>query len=787
MRALAGIGLLSAVALLFQVSLTRVFSVAQFYHFAFLVVSLALLGFGASGTLLAIWPGLRGRGWRPLFTLALGPAVVLAYTVLNVWPFDSYTIAWDRTQVWRLLGNLLVLAVPFTLAGAVLGSALGDPAYAAGRVYGVNLIGSALGAGAAPLLLAWLGDVRSILACAVLAGGAAILLADGARRPRLIAALGGVVIVAGAAGVLAPPEFLAVHPSPYKTLSHFQRTPDATLTGPRYNATSRLDLVRSPTIHSAPGLSMTYLGELPPQMGLLIDGDNLIAIPQGEAITPAFARSLPAALAFAQASAPDVLILGGGMDAAIALALGARSVTVVEPNSLIADALRGDLRDWAGLADPRVTLVHAELRAYARQAGRRFDVVQLALNDTYRPVTSGAFTLTEDYRHTVEGFADYLDLLTPHGVLIVTRWLQNPPSEDLRTLALIVEALERRGGDPARQIAAFRSFQTMTFLVRVRPFSVDELEQLVAAAGERAYDMVLPPDVPAETVNRFARLDTPIYHETYVDLLRASDRDTFYRAYAFDVRPPTDNRPFFFHFFKWRQTPAILENLGRTWQPFGGSGYFVLVALLAFALLAALVFILLPVGLRRRFRRALVQAQPRHALRIAVYFGSLGLAYLLIEVSAMQQAVLLLGQPTLAITTVLATLLLFSGVGSLLSTRLPWRGALGALVILLLIWPRLFPALSSLALPLPLGARLVLCVLALAPLGLLMGVPFARGLDAIRPLPDLVPWAWAINGSASVISAVAAALLALSFGFAWVLWAGGALYALAWLSRPIRA
>ncbi|NDJ77978.1 MAG: hypothetical protein GYB65_17140 [Chloroflexi bacterium] len=787
MRTLYGIGLISATVLLFQVTLTRLFSIAQFYHFAFLVVSLALLGFGASGSLLTASNRLRAPGWRAVYVLAFGPATLLAYLVLNRWAFDSYAIAWDRAQVWRLLGNLLGLAVPFTLAGAVIGAFLADPERSAGCVYGANMIGSAVGAAAAPLLLAWVGDARLIVLCGALSGVSALLLAHEMPRARLIAGTSALVIALSIAGTIALPDVMRIKPSPYKPLSSFRRNPDATLEEPRYNAYSRLDIVHSPTIHSAPGKSIMYFNAPPPEIGLLIDGDNLLPVVQDELAPVAFAESMPANVALSQFDTPDVLVLGlgGGLDAWIALQHDANSVVGVEPNGLIVEALRNDLRDWAGLVDdPRFEVVHQEIRTYARQTDRRFDVVQIALNDANRPITSGAFTLSENYVLTVEGVRSYLDLLDDNGVLVITRWLQSPPSEDLRTLALLVEALEANGGDPQAQIVAFRSYLTVTFLVKTTPFSADDVAQIQARAGQLAYDMVLAPGLSPETVNRYAYIEGAVYHTTYMDFLTARDRAAFYDDYDFDVRPPTDDHPFFFHFFKWRQTPDILDNLGRTWQPFGGSGYFVLVALLIFALAAAAIFILLPVLLRRRFRTVMRNTSAKRSLSVVVYFAGLGLAYLLIEVAALQQFILVVGQPTLAIATVLGTLLLFSGIGSTLSERIPWTGALAVLTGLLLVWPWLLDGYATAVLPLPLALRLGLSVLVLMPLGLLMGVPFARGITAIRDAPDLVPWAWAINGGASVISAVLAALLALSFGFGWVLRTGAVLYALAWLTRP---
>ena len=788
MRTLSGIGLFSATILLFQVTLTRLFSIAQFYHFAFLVVSLALLGFGASGSILAVWPRLRSAWLRPVYALGFAPATVIAYIILNRWSFDSYAIAWDRGQVWRLLVNLFCLAVPFTFAGALVGAFLSDPQLSAGRIYGANMIGSALGAAVAPLLLPGLGDERIIVLCSAVATWAALLLIPGVPHGRVLTLIGVLMLAASLVGLIFPPDALEIQPSPYKALSTFRRNPDATIEQPRYNAYSRLDIVRSPSIHSAPGISITYFSPPPPEIGLLIDGDNLMPVVEASASPPAFAAAMPASIAFGLYQSPKSLILGagGGLDAWVALANGAGSVVAVEPNGLVYDALRGDLRDWSGLAgDPRVKLVHQEIRTYAQQSKQRFDIVQLALTDTYRPVTSGAFTLTENYTLTVEAFGEYLALLDRDGMLVVTRWLQTPPSEELRTFGLIVEALDARGLDPKTHVTAFRSFLTATFLVKTSPFTPDDVERILAGAERLKYDMIVAPNLSPETVNRYAKLPEPVYYTTFNDLLNAMDRAAFYDGYDFDVRPPTDDHPFFFHFFKWRQTPDILNKLGRTWQPFGGSGYFVLVALLIFALVAALVFVVLPLALPSRFRAAVRQTSIRRSARIVVYFGSLGLAYLLIEVAAIQQFVLILGQPTLAIALVLATLLLFSGVGSTFSDRLPWALMLAALVLFVLTWSWILHALAGTLLGLPLSVRLLCSVLLLAPLGLLMGIPFARGVTAIRDAPDLVPWAWAVNGGASVVSAVLAALLALSFGLTWVLWIGGALYGAAWISRPI--
>jgi hypothetical protein len=290
--------------------------------------------------------------------------------------------------------------------------------------------------------------------------------------------------------------------------------------------------------------------------------------------------------------------------------------------------------------------------------------------------------------------------------------------------------------------------------------------------------------MPPEMINQYARLETPVYHDTYRALISAADRAAFYSAYDFEVMPPTDDRPFFFHFFRWEQTPSVIENLGRRWQPFGGSGYFVLLALLAFALVAALVFILLPVALRKSFREALRRTGVGRSLRTLGFFTAIGLAFLLVEVAFIQRFILVLGRPTLALALVVGALLFFSGVGSLLSHRLYRRYTIAGLALLIAIYPFLTELFIPSLLALPLVARALLVVLMIAPVGFLMGLPFAGAIQTLSERRDLVPWAWAVNGSASVVSAILTSMLALSAGFTVVLLVGGGLYLLAALVTP---
>ena len=793
----AGLFLLSAATLAFEVNLTRIFSVAQFYHFAFMIVSLALLGFGASGTFLTLFPRLRERDpARTLILLSWGFALTAigSYALTLYVPFDSFRIAHDWRQGAVLALHYIALATPFFCSGAAVGLLLAARPESANRTYAANLTGSAIGcllAVVAPLLA---GGEGTVLLSAALGIVAALTFQHPASSTqhhvsRLTFHASRITQTAFAAilifAALRPPPFLEIKLSPYKSLSYALLYPDAELIFRRWNGFSRVDVVRSESIRSLPGRGFRCPGLPPPQLGLTVDGDDLSPISH---VSPGFTTlehtdCLLTALPYRLRPGARALVLEprGGFDVLVALAEGAQAVTAVEANPLIVEAVRAQ-GAWAGdlYDDARVTVVLEEGRAYTRRAQERYDVIVLSLTTPQRPVTSGAYSLAEDYCYTVQALADYLARLNENGLLVMTRWLQVPPSEAIRAFALSVEAVERAGGDPRASIVALRSYQQMLILIRRGVFTEGELEVIRAFAGPRAFDLVYLPGIQPDEVNHYNVLPEPDYYRACVGLLETKDRDAWYQTYPFDVEPPDDNRPFFGHFFKWRQAPDVLAMAGHTWQPFGGAGYFVLLALLALAVVAAGVLILLPLAARRRGE----VRRDRPLGATLGYFALLGLGYLCVEIPLLQRFILFLGQPAYAMATVLFALLLFSGLGSLLSRRVPLQGVLILLPTLVGGYALGLPALFEATLAAPLEWRLLIAVVALAPPGLLMGMPFPKGLallerGAHRDGGALIAWAWGVNGAVSVVASILAALLALSLGFSTVLAVGAACYVVA--------
>lgn len=777
-----GVALTSAAILLLELTLIRLFSIAQFYHFAFMAISLALLGAGASGSLLAVWPGLGRRSALAAALFAL--SVPGGYLIFNNVPFDSYSIAWDRRQVAYLAAYFAAAGLPFLFGGLVIGGHLAADTPRAHRTYAANLVGSAAGCALAlPALAAFGGEGTLLLAAGLAALGGALL-----ALPRKIAALALAGLAAlGAWGASSPPPLFDQILSPRKDLALALLAPDAQHTLTAWNAIARADVVESPSIHVLPGLSLTSPVGPPPQVGVTLDGDNLLPISGVSPDEAAFAPYVPLAAAYALQPGAETLVIepGGGLDVLAALANGAGRVTAVGDNPLLLRLVRDDYAAFTEslYADPRVRLVEESGRAYLRGTGESFDAIDFALTDSYRPVTSGAYSLSENYAYTSEAFADALARLDDDGLLVVTRWVQMPPTETVRVLGAAIAALEGEGvSRPGEHVMAFRTLRTLTLLVSPRPFTGGEADTLRDFAVARFYDLVWVPGMGAEEANRFDVLPEPAYHNAFRALLEGSaeERADYYAAYDFDVRPATDNRPFFFHYFRWRQTPDLLAALGHTAQPFGGSGYFVVLALLALVTLAAAALIIGPVAVERRVRGTREDRAYRGTGRVLVYFLALGLGFLFVEIPLAQRFILLVGRPVTALTVVLFAILLFSGLGSALSPRLSLPHALAALIALIAVYPFVVSLLLRVVLGAPLAARTVIAAAALAPLGLAMGVPFAAGLALVeRWRPGLTAWAWAINGSASVVSAVLAVVLAMSWGFAAVLWLGGGAYGLA--------
>ncbi len=789
----AAVSMLSAAAISYEILLTRLFSIILWHHFAYLIISVALLGIGASGTFLAFARRPLARRFTVTFATCaalFGVMSVGGFALAQRVPFNPLELVWDVGQQFLLLQISMVLAVPFFAAATAIGLTLSRFGDEIGAVYRADMLGAGLGALAVVLVLMALppaSGLRLVGLLGLLAAAVALIREPG--RPRLALLI---VVAAIVTAVAWPDDWLRPQPSPYKGLSQALTVPGARVLEERSGPLGLLTVVESPDVpfRHVPGLSLAAWVEPPPQLGIFTDADSLTAVARfdGDPTALGYLDQQTAALPFHLLDRPRTLVLGagGGADVLLALFHAAEAVDAVELNPQLVELVRDTHADLAGHLYSRedVTVHVAEARAFVETATRSWDLIQVALLDSFTAAASGLQALSESPLYTVEALRAYRRHLAPGGLLAITRWMRAPPRDSLKLIATAIAALEAEGvADVGGSLAAIRGWNTVTILLRNGSFYAEDVSRIRTFAQRYAFDVVWYPGMTRDEANRRNRLAEPYLFDATAALLAGDGRD-YIDAYRFHIAPATDDRPYYFRFFKWSLLPELLALRGQGGLTLLDSGYLILLASLAQAVATSLVLILLPLLWLKRKRRA---ASGLPAWRIAVYFLALGFAFLFVEIAFIQRLTLFLGHPLGAIAIVLAGFLVFAGLGSgaqarwSANRRVPLVGiAIGAIigvaVMQLLVMPIALPMLVGL----PFGAKAVLALAMIAPLAFPMGMPFPLGLAAVRQsAPDLVPWAWSINGCASVVAASLASLLAMHIGFTAVVGVALALYAAA--------
>jgi hypothetical protein len=793
------VGLLSAAALAFEVFLVRAFSIREWYHFAALIIGLALLGYGASGTVLSFFhERLRARPRMIFATAAAGFAVstLACFSLAQAVPLTLIEMLWAPEQALRLILVATVLAVPFFCAASAIGLAIAGAGAQVGRVYRADLSGAAVGAlGILGLMFVTppADSLRLISLCGLIAAATALVIGSPARirAARSLLLAGTVLLIA-----VWPAHWLTPQTSPYKELSQSLRIPGTRIIAERHSPYGLLSVVESPQVpfRFAPGLSLMTSLEPPEQKAVFTDGGGMTAITRfdGRPEALAYLDQQTAALPFHLVDRPKVLVLGlgGGADVLLALFHQAEQITAAELNPQMADLLRmGPLAAFAGDLDrrPEVRIEVAEARSFAAGTDQRFDIIQIALLDSLAAAASGLNAMNETALYTVEALELYLDRLREGGLLALTRWLTVPPRDTLKLLVTAATALERRGStSPAAHLALVYGWQTATLVVGRTPLSADRLARVRAFAAERGFDAGFLPGLERSETGRFTPLEPPGLFDA-ATLLLGPERQEFLARYKFNIAPATDDRPYFFQFLK----PATLLEFARMPERAGLNlidwGYPVLLATIGQALIASSILITLPLVFAGRRLAVQVRRRPRFSLLTLVYFSALGLGFLFIEIAWMQRLQLFFGQPLIAVAVTIAGFLLFAGLGSGASATLTARwplapavtAAIAAAVVsaFAVIAALNLDRLLALAGPWPMALKLPLAIMTLAPVAFAMGMPFPSGVRwlAAKELA-MVPWAWGINGCASVLSAALATLIAVHAGIAAVLAAAAGLY-----------
>ena len=791
---------ISSSALAYQLILMRLFSIVQWYHFAYMVISIALLGFAASGTLLALIQG-RRRGplneehfsfLLSLISFLLFILIVGSFYLAQRIPFSPFQLVWQKMQYLYLAGYYVLFFVPFFLAGGFIGLNFMRYKERIARVYFYNLLGSGLGVLIAFLFFYLIHPAQLLMVPSLFAFLGFLFSAKERVRtkPYLIVSIVGVLFLLTC--VIKGGVPLKI--SPYKGISKGLQLPGARVEYEAYSPLGLLQVVDAPSLRYAPGLSLKYGHGPPSQKEIFVDGNSYGAVTnfKGKRDNLEYLDYSTSALAYHLIAPKQVLVLnpGGGSQTLAALYHSPDHIQVVESHPGIVSLLSGPLKSFSqNIYDhhPNIGVDIASPREFIARDPRKYDLIQLGLIGSWGGVGGGIYATGENYVYTIEAFREYFAHLKPQGILSASTWLSSPPRTFMKLLALAVETLDEKGrGDISFSLVAIRSWATGTVLMKRGEFGFADLIKLRDFCRERAFDLVYYPGIGRGEVNRYNILEKPVYYETVPNLLRRDKREESYENYLFNIRPPTDDRPYFFHFFQLSALFYLLKSLGREWIPFLEWGYVILWGTLVQAIILAPLLIGLPLV----FIRGQERLSSLGKGKVFVYFSLLGLAFMFIEMGYIQKFILLLTHPIFALALVLFTLMFFSGIGSLLSSRVGqggrWISFIG-IIFFSLIYGIFLDGLLKIFLPYSLFLRCILVVVLLAPLAFFMGMPFPIGLQLVSDRQSsYIPWVWGVNGVASVIAPVLGSLLSVALGFRGLMLISLLLYGLAgWIIHQI--
>lgn len=781
-RAVA-VALISAGTLCYEILLVRVFAIEYFHHLAFMAIGVAMLGFGAGGTLLALVGRIepqRAARWLALSVLVTPLTLMASPFLVHSIELDLSRLMWDPSQWIRLVFIYTLLALPFFCSALAVLTALGMERDRPGRIYGASFLGSALGAALALGSLWLFLPTRALAVPALIAAGGTLILGVplGRNGQRTGWSVRVAPLVIALVVLSFPPWRLTV--TPYKGLPQVEAYPGATRVAERGGALGWVVAVAAPAFRYAPGLSLGYRGLFPRQTALFVDGETVGAATFWSAGSTATGLLdwLPSALPYALgATREDVLVIGAGSGLELESALyhGAERVTALDLRPAIADFQErfGNLPEELTTGG-KVRWVTSDARAFSARTRERFDLVTIAVGGTLGGGAAGVHSLDEDFVHTVEAYTSYLRLLGPDGVFSVTRWINMPPRENVRVILTAMAALRHESaGSPPPGLLVARSWGTVTVLVKPDGFTTAEVDAARRWCRTRGIDVDWYPGIGGEPIPDFNLIGEPVFYRAARAAFEGPDAATqFARNYEFHVAPARDARPFPHHYLRATAIPAFFAGNRGDWLPFAEWAYIALGATLLQSGFLATVFVVLPAVLLRR------RTPPLRLLPVIAYFGSIGFAFMAVEIAAIQQLSFLLGHPVYAVAAVLSAFLVCAGMGSIWTDRV--RAAAGSrvgigLVLLLLIYSVSLLPLAHFVESLSLVVRATLAVGVLAPPAFLMGWMFPLGLRRLtRGEGDLLPWAWAANGFASVVAAPLAALMALELG-SQVLFAAGAL------------
>ena len=773
--------LVSAAGVSYQLILMQFFSYIQWHHFASIIISVALLGFGTAGTLLTIFENKLIAAFeklfpRLLFATAICMSMVLPLVHLDDIRFDSFLIFSAQGQWIKLLISYLLLFVPFFLAACAIGLTFVKFPLRIGKLYFFDLTGAGLGGMAILWAMWWLEPWKLHLVVALLPLLAGLISLRGKWS------FYDVFLVVFAAVTIAVQLYSkpVIHGSQFKDLSRTLLLPEATK---EFTATSPhgvIEVVSSPSLRFAPGISLNYVGEVPVYPMVFQNGDWMgPLVPRSSDPASPFTYT-GEALAFELAKKKQLLILDGstGEYSAMALFYNYQKISALESNREILKLLSDTYLQVTDslILEPRLHSIPIEARTFLMADTQTYDLILFPRLGSFGGM-GGIEAMQENYLLTKDAFIQAIEHLSEGGIGAVTCWMDTPMRVPLRLIATVTAAMSESGivRVPAHLII-LKSWGTLTVLFSNTPFSSEVMAQTEQFCQSRQFDAILLGNsIMDPSTELHQREGSPLI--TAIKHLVLDQSKRFFEEYDFAIEPTSDNRPFFFQFIKLNRLDKLRKELGASQYMFLELGYAVIWIAFLLILVVSLIFIFLPLfklGFRGSYRKY-----------VLLYFAGIGIGFLFTEIVLIQQFILFLGQPIFAAAGVITILLISSGLGSWYSSRIEVnsmriRHTAALISTIIIIYAMILTPILQASVGFALPIRAAYVILLIAPLGFLMGMMFPMGIKwlAAKKVPHMVPWAWGINGYFSVISALLASILAVEIGFVSILVLAGLAYAL---------
>ncbi len=782
---------LSVVA--FEIHLMHFFSIVQWQHLASMVISIALLGFGASGTLLSVF---RKKMLEhsslliPFFMMTSGLMMMIALPLSRheLFRLDTFTLFTDRSQILKLSLNYLLFFLPFLFAALSIGLVFVKRASKIGYYYFADLVGAGFG-GLLAILLLWtskLGIISLIVSLLPLLAGTMNLRSS--RKKEFV------VLMSYGAGCLALlivswSKPLAIEPSPYKSISYALDLPGAQIEEENHSPYGLLQVVSSPVQRYAPGLSLGASIEVPPSPVVFNNGNWYAPLPASDMALQVLDHStMGAPFRIRKIKSMLQLGAGAGFEVSYALGKGTEIIDAVEPHEVLLKLLGESL---ATLTDSvynnaRVHWHSRSPRSFLEKTESNYDLIQLPLMGAFGG-SVGLNALEEDWVLTREGFETLWNRLDENGLLAVSCWIDMPQKMSIRLGALLSDVLEHNDvSDPGSHLLVIRSWGTLTFLLSKSPWTPSEIFKADEFCRSQQFDQVPLKPFDRESSEHTDSSTVPFnliqdpYFESNLQKAMGASRDSLLINFPFHVKLPTDNKPYFFQFLKLSQWKEQKTRWGESRTALLELGYLLLLITFAQVLIIAFILVLLPLFRLQRFGSG--------KWSVLLYFSSLGVGYMFLEMVLIKYFSLYLGHPIYSASAVISIMLISSGLGSRYSEKLglfskPHLRILALVAVLALIYALILGPFLSGTVGFEMGAKVAIAIAIIGIPAFFMGMPFPLGLKKLDATnKEAVPWAWGVNGFASVISVSLAVIFSVEFGFVIVLVLSALAYLLAFLS-----